>query len=259
MSSNIRSLKKTTVKLLRWHRRIGLILGLLIVLLAVTGILINHTHSLKLSSVRLNNSLLLSWYGLENDDPIKAYGFSLGNDNWFSQFNNQLYMNHAPITECASPLHGAVEYQQYYLALCQDQLLLLTRSGDVLETITPAFGLPADVRSITNTNYMLYLLTSSGILTFNPDTLTASIEPDQNIHQWPEQKQLPDYLQEAIYEEIKASITLETLLLDIHSGRILGNFGVYLTDLAGIMICLLALSGLWAWLNHKRILGKKRQ
>ncbi|MCK4834867.1 MAG: hypothetical protein KAT12_08810, partial [Gammaproteobacteria bacterium] len=54
-----------------WHRRIGLLALVLIVILSITGIMLNHTERLALDKSYVNNSLLLNWYGIEpEDEPV---------------------------------------------------------------------------------------------------------------------------------------------------------------------------------------------
>ena len=48
-----------------WHRRIGLLGLLLVIILAVTGILLNHTEKFKLDETYINNAWLLNWYGIK--------------------------------------------------------------------------------------------------------------------------------------------------------------------------------------------------
>jgi hypothetical protein len=52
---------------------------------------------------------------------------------------------------------------------------------------------------------------------------------------------------------IGVSISLETLILDLHSGRFFGNAGVLFVDIVGLLMCILAITGLWAWINHQRL------
>ncbi len=46
-------------------------------------------------------------------------------------------------------------------------------------------------------------------------------------------------------------LPLERVMLDLHSGRILGSWGVYLVDAAAVLFLMLAGSGVWLW-------GKRR-
>jgi uncharacterized iron-regulated membrane protein len=42
-------------------------------------------------------------------------------------------------------------------------------------------------------------------------------------------------------------LPMERIMLDLHSGRILGRAGVYLVDAAAVLFLLLAMSGVWLW------------
>jgi hypothetical protein len=44
----------------------------------------------------------------------------------------------------------------------------------------------------------------------------------------------------------------ERVILDIHSGRIATRLGVWVMDLAAVLMSFLALSGLWVWFSKKR-------
>jgi len=43
----------------------------------------------------------------------------------------------------------------------------------------------------------------------------------------------------------------ERVILDIHSGRILGYVGVLLVDFMAILFLLLAMSGIWMWYKYR--------
>lgn len=250
MPQNLNRIHKATVKLLRWHRRLGLLLALLLVLLAVTGILINHTSDLKLADIQLKNRGLLAWYGLE--ESTSDHGFKVTEQTWISEANNQLFFNQAPVTACPAPLLSAAKHPKYLLALCQGTLILLTAEGKLLEKLT--FGLPEGANALTITNAGdIQLRVDNQTLVLDLDTLTTSKSDSQPT--WPVRQPLPD----ALKQSSQTAISLETLLLDIHSGRILGRFGVFLMDITALLICLLALSGFWAWGNHRRLLRRRRR
>jgi uncharacterized iron-regulated membrane protein len=42
------------------------------------------------------------------------------------------------------------------------------------------------------------------------------------------------------------------VILDLHSGRLFGRIGVWLFDIAAILLILLALSGTLIWMKRKR-------
>jgi len=46
-------------------------------------------------------------------------------------------------------------------------------------------------------------------------------------------------------------LPLERVILDIHSGRILGQAGVLLIDFMAVLFLLLAMSGAWMWFKYR--------
>ena len=48
-----------------WHRRLGLTAALFVLLLATTGLALNHTDGLRLDERYVGAGWLLRWYGIE--------------------------------------------------------------------------------------------------------------------------------------------------------------------------------------------------
>ena len=53
-------------------------------------------------------------------------------------------------------------------------------------------------------------------------------------------------------------LKLERVILDLHSGRIFGQYGIYLMDAAAIAMLWLSLSGLWVWSSRRRKMRRKK-
>jgi uncharacterized iron-regulated membrane protein len=41
------------------------------------------------------------------------------------------------------------------------------------------------------------------------------------------------------------------VILDLHSGRFFGQFGVLFIDLIGLLVCILSITGLMAWMKRR--------
>jgi uncharacterized iron-regulated membrane protein len=54
-------------------------------------------------------------------------------------------------------------------------------------------------------------------------------------------------------------LSAERVMLDLHSGRILGRAGVYLVDAAAIVFLLLAVSGTWLWARRQASIRAHRR
>ena len=234
-----------------WHRRLGLSIFLVLIFLAISGIALNHSPALKLSKTNLTSNWLLSWYGLEKP-AIK--GFELNNYWLYQGGNNHLYVNSEMVAPCAAPLLSAVSDDQYTAALCADALVLLTTEGQLLESFSQLDGLPVDARALAAADNKLYLLTDSAVMEFDPDSfvLTATDLTNKSLLLNPAvPSSLPRSLEQQ-FENAGPSISLETVILDLHSGRFFGNFGVLFMDIVGLLVCILSITGLVAWIGRLR-------
>ena len=242
------SLRNSLIFSVRWHRRIGLLCLFFVLVLSVTGILLNHTSSLKLDSIKLRAPILTSLYGLPSPAPLSVPIA----DQWLSHDGlNQLYLGETAIAKCQAPLLGAVYLNGLLQVLCDQELLLLSSEGELLESITAVLGLPAGVRALTKLNNQLLIDTANGTVIADLDSLhwtPTELMPEQ----WPSPQRPPPPLHDKINTHAP-SIDLEQLLLDLHSGRLFGTFGVLVMDLAAVLLIVLSLTGLIAWNSSRKI------
>ncbi|MDX2463608.1 MAG: PepSY domain-containing protein [Porticoccus sp.] len=244
------NLRKTIIINLRWHRRIGLSIVIMVIFLAITGLLLNHSPNIGLSKQTLRTQWLLDWYGFETT-PLT--GFKLENQ-WLSHpGGNDLFLNTEPVASCRAPLWGASQTQSLLLALCQDELVILTSQGELIEKLSLLKGLPKNTTALQVADKEIFILSSGQTLSLNIDTLETQ-ESNTPVTEWSSASPLPTEVIEQLYQRAELpGISMETLILDLHSGRFFGTAGVLLIDLVGLLICLLALTGLWAWYSHHRL------
>lgn len=245
--------KKSPVKLLRslyiWHRYIGLAAALFVILLTVTGLVLNHTEELSLDSIHVGSGLLLDWYGIDTPDGISSY---VVGDTTITAVGNHIYWNTTRVPQTSAPLVSAVEFAGMVIIGVQGQLLLFTPDGELVERLDGAAGVPAGMQALG--------LTPAGELAIH--AAHGYYRTDDSFLEWQETENLeadwsfstkpsPE-LRSALQQAWRGTgLTLERVLLDLHSGRILGSRGVYLVDAAAILFLLLAISGVWLW-------GKRR-
>ena len=232
-----------------WHRYIGLVAALFVVMLSVTGIMLNHTNSLTLDHTAVKSPWILSLYNIDIPEP-KA--FQVGNQH-FSQVGRQLFLNHVLIGESRSPLLGAVESEELIVAAFGQQIQLYTAQGELVEKLSIQRRLPSPLTSL-GTTILGKLLIQSKTQIWQTDTLFEKfslVEADPTFKKaWPLQ------LKHAQIEKLKAlytghDISLERVTLDLHSGRLFGPIGVWIIDIAAILFILLAFSGVWLWSMRK--------
>jgi len=235
--------------LIEWHRRLGVVVALFVVLFVSTGIAINHANALKLDHYSLRNSGLLSWYGLKPKPPKNGY---LMGDHWLVQFSGQLLLNDQPLGACDGRLKGVEQIDGIVVALCGSELQLYTAEGDLIEVVG---GMPDDLKglAVTADNNLVLRKEMSGDV-FDLDALIVNrATSDGDQLQWQESQRLPaDYTDNILSEALLSTgVSIERLLLDIHSGRFWGGWGVYVMDIIALLIGFLALSGVCLWVVRR--------
>ena len=247
--------KPTKFTAFLWHRRIGLIALVLVIILAITGIMLNHTEKLMLDNRYINNSWLLSWYGIEPED--QPVSFKVG-DNIVSSLDNKLFFNDTVVSDLQQTMHGAMAGEQFIVIALDSAIILLTPEGEFIEHVSTSISFTniqrlgmKYQRPVIETSDPLYYIADEHILDWDI-IINEGIE-------WIQPYELDEAEKEKLLTAYRGKgLKLERVILDLHSGRIFGEYGVYLMDAAAIALLWLSFSGLWVWSSRRRKMRKKR-
>ena len=244
--------KKPRAKLLRslyiWHRYIGLTTAAFVITLSVTGLALNHTEQLDLDSTHVESELLLDWYGVRAPEGMTSYQ---AGPHTITAAGSHIYWNTTQLPGVQAPLVGAIAYAGLVVVAVPGKLLLFTPDGELVEQLDGAAGVPAGMQAIGITpDNGLAIHAAHGYYRSNADFLEWRDSLDAN---WASTVQPSQQLVQAIQAAYRGTgLSLERVMLDLHSGRILGTRGVYLVDTAAVLFLLLALSGIWLWGRRRR-------
>lgn len=232
----------------RWHRRAGLAAALVLVLVTVTGLLLNHTSDLALGKKYVKQTAVLAFYGIQSPDLTS---FQSG-DQWLSgNKEDQLYLNGEFIGECRGALVGALTHRDYLWLACRQQLMIFSRQGDLLDKITAAYGLPVPVQQFGFCEGQLCISTEKRVFLINSEQITFS-PLIANNPSWTRAAQLPGSIRNELIEKYRGQgLSWERVFLDVHSGRVFGTVGVWVVDIAAVLLFFLSLSGFVLWCQHR--------
>ena len=232
----------------RWHRRFGIISALFVMLLVLTGLLLNHTETLNLDSSYVQSDLLLDVYDISPDK--RPVGFQAG-DHWISQVGERVYYDDVNITEGVNRLVGVVLVNNEIIVAFDGQLLILDETGTLIERLTGAEGVPAGMQSIgTAPGGQIVIRGSHGDYQVELDALDWHEEKELEAV-WSVQGNIPDALLGQLLAAYRGKgLSYERLLLDLHSGRFMGNLGIYIIDAAALLFLFLAVTGIWMWFKR---------
>lgn len=228
-----------------WHRRAGLAAGLLVVVLALSGVALNHTTALGLDRRQIATPWLMRWLGLPPDEAGQVYAAGahrvMGRDN-------RIFLDGAMLPHAADGVAGAVAVDRTLIVAGPAELLLLTDDGALIERIT---ALPAPILKIGLTPAGRVALGAAGDRVFTSDTdMLEWRQTGEKEIMW----SLPGSPPAGIsgqYSDSPHGLSLERVVLEVHSGRIMGKYGPWLMDGAAILLVMLAATGVLGWFRTR--------
>lgn len=233
-----------------WHRCVGVLAAFFVLVLVTTGIVLNHSAQLRLDRNFVDWPWLSQAYG---DGSGDLPAFQLG-EHWLSRAaNGHVYFNAREVASCRGKLVGAVAAGGMLFAGCARELLLITDSGELVESVSASTGLPVPLQAIGLVDNRVVLQASGIWWLADLDQLDFSQRAPAGgtvIRQL-----VPDRLPDTIRNRIPVPdqwLTWERLLLDLHSGRLFGRAGVLWVDGVGVLVASLATSGTVMWWLHRR-------
>lgn len=240
--------KQSKFSIFLWHRRAGLAAIILVIILAITGILLNHTESLQLDETYVESSAILNWYNLEPEGEIVSYST---NGHTVSAWGEQLFFDNQPVARATQILRGVIWAEQLVIVAFDTEIFLLTHKGELVERM-PTGQSFSDIqrlgvkyeRPVIETSEPLYYIADEHILDWDAiinDGIEWSVETTLNESQ----------INELRHAFRGRGLSMERVILDLHSGRIFGHYGIYVMDAAAIALLWLSFSGLWVWWRRR--------
>lgn len=237
-----------------WHRRVGLTVCILLIILAITGILLNHTEELELDSNFVDSNVLMRWYGLEPKTAPISYPVR---SHQITQWGTQLFFDDKPIASAQPPLRGAVITKQFIAIVFEHEMLLLSHQGEQVERIHTATHFSNNMRIGLKYDRPVIEAANANIYMADNDIIDWHITPDEDI-QWASTIKLNSQQMQNLRLAFRGrGLSWERVILDLHSGRLFGSLGIYVMDAAAIALLWLAGSGIWIWSSRRRNMKKR--
>ena len=246
--SSVRAPARRAAWLWRWHRRAGVVACVLLLMLAVTGLALNHSEDLRLDERAVGWDWPYALYGPSATGAWK--GFEVG-DTWLLQGGEgRIFLGTRELGGCEGVITGVASVQQMILVACERELLLLTPDGERIDALGAATGLPVPVGGLAALGDEALVLAGGLWQRFDADAMALSPAGGEAP-----QKIRPGTPPQALLEELGRAagwLHWERFLLDLHSGRLFGSVGVLVVDVGGVLSLLLALSGVLMWGLRRR-------
>jgi len=253
--------KKSRARLLRslyiWHRYFGISAAVFVIVLSVSGLLLNHTEELQLDSSYIQSDVLLNWYGIHAPQGLTS--FTSGTIT-ITAVGDQIFWEDKHLPHVSAPLVGMLIYGDLVVIASGGSLNLYASDGELVEKLDQVAGVPDGILALGVTSQaLLAVKTAQGVYLTNEGMLEWHRNNESDVL-WSDTSPLPVELESGLQRSYRGiGLSAERVMLDLHSGRILGRAGVYLVDAAAIVFLLLAVSGVWLWARRQASIRAHRR
>lgn len=235
-----KALVKKSYKL---HRRIGTLCSIPIILIALTGIFLNHSGFFSLNKIFIKNSALLSFYKMQPKELPKGFKVS---KNWVSSFEGGLYLDDTKLTEINSKLISATKLNKILVAANKNYLFLIdTKDKFIIEKMGSESLPKGEIIALAVKDKSLLLDTEKGKFktNFKLSKFKEDKRPELEI---PKKSLLPKELEEKVLQNFRGEgVSLSKIMLDIHTGAMFGASGRFVWDIFAACLLLLVGTGLY--------------
>lgn len=254
-----KSLHNRLIRHLReWHRKLGIIAAFFIIFLSISGVALNHTTSLSLAHKPIHNTWLLDHYGIAPPADIRFYQQSslqiTNNLVWLK--GKLLLESEADIISVGAMLLNISSDTliNVFVIASKTHLYIFDDQGELIDQLGVETGVPEGIEALNIENNIVTLKSSSGYYQSDGDfmywqAISPLVEPSWIL---PQADVSLDKTQQASLAYRSQFLTLERIILDAHSGRILGLAGVLFMDAVAILLILLSLSGVYIWIRYAK-------
>lgn len=221
---------------------------LFLVLISISGLLLNHADRLGLSRTAAA-PWLLNLYGVELP-PIDT-AFAAGGV-LFATSADTLYANGNPLANSVNRLIGAVAVENVIVLATGNEFFITTTDAALIERFAPAALQP--MRQLGTDGRGIIVAFADGYAEFDADQM--SVGAAENIAldtvAW-SRPALPsaEQAQQIGVAALGQAINWERVLLDLHSGRILPGLGRYLADITALALLYMCFSGIVLWTRRR--------
>lgn len=226
----------------RGHRWVGLSVVVFVLYLSISGIALNHSGDLELDRRYVGWSWLLDAYGLQVPTPTASFA---DGGHRATLLGERLFLDGRDVGQRASALTGIAALGPLVLIGGEQTVYLLTADGAFVEAIDLGSQVAGPIERLGRAGDRAILQSAGGLYRSDEDVAVFESWDDVSVEHWSSATPPDAAEMEALDAAWRGrGLTVERVLLDLHSGRILSNTGPLLMDLVALLLIVLSVSGL---------------
>ena len=245
----------------QWHKRAGVAAFIFMMWLGASGFLINQSSAWGYDTVRIDWTWVTSLYGLKASPPRD--GFASG-DAWLAKAGDLTALNGEALSYATPTPLGFVSSDVGGEALLyvatRESLYIITPDGTLYDKLDPPIIPLRELVRIGATETAVIIEGREQSFS-SPDgglSWTAVDSAELTDVQWSARTALSEDQRDTLAQYSRPSMSLEQTLLDLHSGRLFGDVGVWVVNIVGILAIWLGVSGIWMTWRISRQMNSRR-
>lgn len=231
----------------RWHAKVGVTAMLYLVFLVFSGWALNHTEALRLDEREITAPWLMRWYGIQAAAPNN--GYALG-DAYFAWSGEKWALGSRLLAAAGGLPVGAVSAEGIHYIATAGTVYLFQADGQLLDKLESQSLPAAPILALGKAGDRIVIKTPSAIFV-TTDGMSWQRGATTGVT-WSAAQSLPGEVKQQLAETLAPGLSVQRILLDVHSGRIFGRYGIYVVDLLGLALLTLGMSGLWIYWRSVR-------
>lgn len=236
------------------HRFFGQAAAFVVILLALTGLALNHEEDFEFLKGTVRLDAILNLYGLE---PQGEWVHYQAGPHGCTSLERGIYLDGRYLTATETPLIGVVRFQRF-LAVASPNRLLLVDSAPTMGDERPQIvdqmdsaSLPGElIRLGRDKRQQLIVETNDGSFRAGDDLLEWHLVDNvDNVESsevaWSEATEPTADQRAKVLREFRGEgLPRSRVMADLHSGRIFGRFGPAVMDASAVILLLLVITGI---------------
>ena len=235
----------------RTHRWLGVTAAVFAILLSVTGIALNHGDDWQLGRRFVSWNWLLDAYGIQAPPPETSFA---DDGHRATLLGPHVYFDGKELPRPVESLTGLATIGSLSVVTTREGVLVVSGDGELVQYINLSNELPGPIERLGRAGDRPVLDSNGALFVGDADVTAFTPWPGAETGKvaWSVASTAPAKDVEQIQEAYRGSgVSVERVLADIHSGRIVALAGPALLDIVGIILVVLSVTGLILWFRPR--------
>jgi hypothetical protein len=225
----------------KFHRWIGILASLWLLLLASTGLLLQHSDDWHLNKKYIQSPFILEAYGIG-----KQFIAFNQDGHQLIQLDKQIIQDNQATIKLSQPIKSAIYSQAQWIVATDNQIYWLNKQGQLIQSMDDLDGIPIPITALGQKDQHIFISSKNQI--FLLPSLKVSEVLSKDI-QWKQGISDAKLKISTLQQYNSNYLSYEQAIFNIHAG--ITAPGIF-NDFAAIALIILSLSGIFLFFKKRK-------